>query len=69
MTSTRLLHLRFVAGRRAKSTIIELKENSFETHNCPKPSISVKATSQELLSLFKTMNEIRRLEMACDSVY
>ena len=46
----------------------DFSESSFETHNCPKPPSSTVATKEELLSLYKVMVEIRRLEMACDQV-
>jgi hypothetical protein len=58
------------AGKRnlATSATFEFRENSFETHNCPRPESSTIATREELLELYKVMVEIRRLEMACDQV-
>ena len=56
------------AGSSAAATSFTFSEGSFETHNCPRPSMETAATKDELLSLYKVMVEIRRLEMACDQV-
>lgn len=51
------------------SAKFEFSEATFETHNCPRPPSSTEATREEMIDLFKTMVEIRRLEMACDQAY
>jgi hypothetical protein len=52
----------------ATTAKFQFAEECFETHNCPRPSSETSTTREELLSLFKVMVEIRRLEMACDQV-
>lgn len=63
-------HIRSVKTKSASGAGIAFtfNEGSFETHNCPRPSMDTMATKDELLSLYKVMVEIRRLEMACDQV-
>ncbi|KAI8924931.1 dehydrogenase E1 component-domain-containing protein [Entophlyctis helioformis] len=46
-----------------------LRDSAFDTHNCPKPALSVEATRDQLLDLYTTMVRIRRLETACDQAY
>jgi pyruvate dehydrogenase E1 component alpha subunit len=61
--------IRRVFQKRALSQTFKFPENTFETHNCEAPSSSTVATKKELFDLYKTMVEIRRLEMACDQAY
>jgi hypothetical protein len=56
------------AGSLSAAHPFTFSEGTFETHNCPHPSMDTTATKEELLSLYKVMVEIRRLEMACDQV-
>jgi pyruvate dehydrogenase E1 component alpha subunit len=41
----------------------------FKAHKCDAPSLSVETSAQELLSFFKTMFTMRRMEIAADSLY
>ncbi|KAJ3275385.1 alpha subunit of pyruvate dehydrogenase [Terramyces sp. JEL0728] len=58
-------------GMRALNTSVtfDFPENTFTTHNCDLPPLQTVATRDEVLSLYKVMVEIRRLEMACDQAY
>ncbi|TPX51712.1 pyruvate dehydrogenase (acetyl-transferring) [Synchytrium endobioticum] len=47
----------------------QLPEDSFQTHNFQPPQLSTKATKSELLTLYRQMLSIRRLETACDQLY
>ncbi|KAI8896907.1 Dehydrogenase, E1 component, partial [Globomyces pollinis-pini] len=55
--------------KRLLSTTFHFNENTFQTHNCDLPPLKTTATKEELLDLYKTMVQIRRLEMACDQAY
>ncbi|CAN1151328.1 hypothetical protein LINPERPRIM_LOCUS28318 [Linum perenne] len=41
----------------------------FTTHKCEPPSRTVDTTSEELMSFFRTMATMRRMEIAADSLY
>ncbi|KAF9522177.1 mitochondrial pyruvate dehydrogenase E1 component beta subunit [Crepidotus variabilis] len=48
---------------------LKLHEDSFSTHLCEKPSLEVQITAQELMTMYKQMQTMRRMEMAADALY
>ncbi|RKO97163.1 hypothetical protein CXG81DRAFT_17676 [Caulochytrium protostelioides] len=47
----------------------ELGPDSFLTHNCDMPALTTTATRGELLDMYRTMSQIRRLETVSDQLY
>jgi hypothetical protein len=50
------------------TTSFDFPKGTFDVHNCPEPVNWTTATTDELLTLYKQMITIRRIEMACDQV-
>jgi pyruvate dehydrogenase E1 component alpha subunit len=48
---------------------LKLHEDSFRAHNCDKPGLEVQVTKDELLTMYKEMQTMRRMEMAADALY
>ncbi|KIL56643.1 hypothetical protein M378DRAFT_16924 [Amanita muscaria Koide BX008] len=48
---------------------LKLQEDSFRAHNCEIPSLEVQVTKGELLTMYKEMQTIRRMEMAAEALY
>jgi len=48
---------------------LKLHEESFRAYNCDKPSLEVQVTKDELLTMYKEMQTMRRMEMAADALY
>ena len=48
---------------------IKLPEDSFQAHNCDKPSLEVQVTKNELLNMYGEMQAVRRMEMAAEELY
>lgn len=48
---------------------VQFPADSFNTHKFPEPPKETTVTGKELLSMFRTMVEIRRLETASDQLY
>lgn len=52
-----------------QSITMKLPEDSFRAHNCEKPSLEVQVTKDELLTMYREMQTIRRLEIAAEALY
>ena len=48
---------------------LELHEDSFRAYNCEHPALKVQVTKDELLTMYKEMQTMRRMEMAADALY
>lgn len=48
---------------------IELPSNSFEGYMLDEPSLKYQVSKDTLLKMYKDMNVVRRMEMACDALY
>lgn len=48
---------------------VRLHEDSFRTYQCEKPELEVQVTKDELLTMYKQMQTMRRMEMAADALY
>ncbi|KDR69217.1 hypothetical protein GALMADRAFT_256055 [Galerina marginata CBS 339.88] len=48
---------------------VKLHEDSFRTHNCEGPDLQVQITKDELLTMYREMQTMRRMEMAADALY
>lgn len=48
---------------------VKLHEDSFRSHRTDTPSLEVEVSKEELLGMYKTMNVMRRMEMAADALY
>lgn len=46
-----------------------LPESAFKMYNEEAPSLEIETNKEELISLYKNMNRIRRVEMAADGLY
>ncbi|KAF9957004.1 alpha subunit of pyruvate dehydrogenase [Mortierella alpina] len=53
----------------ARDVSIRLPEDSFETYKCDAPSLEVKVKKEDLVSMYKSMVAMRRMEMAADGLY
>jgi hypothetical protein len=53
----------------SQTITIGLPENSFRAHNCEKPSLDVQMTKHELLTMYREMQTVRRMEMAAEELY
>ena len=48
---------------------LKLHEDSFHAHICEKPCLDVHVTKDEVLTVYKDMPTMRRMEMAADALY
>jgi pyruvate dehydrogenase E1 component alpha subunit len=48
---------------------VKLHEGSFQTYQCEPPELEVEVTKDQLLTMFKQMSTVRRMEMAADALY
>ncbi|PFH46705.1 hypothetical protein AMATHDRAFT_153995 [Amanita thiersii Skay4041] len=48
---------------------VKLHEDSFHTFNCDKPELEVQVTKEQLLTMYRQMQTMRRMEMAADALY
>ena len=48
---------------------VQLHQDSFRTYNCDMPNLHVQVTKDQLLSMYKQMQTMRRMEMAADALY
>ncbi|PPQ79298.1 hypothetical protein CVT24_007783, partial [Panaeolus cyanescens] len=48
---------------------VRLHEDSFKSYLCDTPSLDVEVTGEELLTMYKEMQSMRRMEMAADALY
>ena len=53
----------------SKPFTVQLHQDSFHTFNCDSPSLEVEVTKEQLLSMYKQMQTMRRMEMAADALY
>ncbi|KDQ61262.1 hypothetical protein JAAARDRAFT_32259 [Jaapia argillacea MUCL 33604] len=48
---------------------VKLHEDSFHTHNTEAPGLEVEVTKDKLMTMYKQMTTMRRMEMASDALY
>ncbi|CAA7269843.1 unnamed protein product [Cyclocybe aegerita] len=48
---------------------VKLHEDSFQSYLCEKPELELEVTKDELLTMYKEMQTMRRMEMAADALY
>jgi pyruvate dehydrogenase E1 component alpha subunit len=48
---------------------LKLHVDSFRAHNCDMPGLEVQVTKGELLTIYKEMQTMRRMQMAADALY
>ncbi|KAM6500027.1 mitochondrial pyruvate dehydrogenase E1 component beta subunit [Amanita muscaria] len=48
---------------------VKLHEDSFRSHQCEKPELEVEVSKDQLLTMYRQMQTMRRMEMAADSLY
>ncbi|KAJ3503812.1 hypothetical protein NLJ89_g8265 [Agrocybe chaxingu] len=48
---------------------VKLHEDSFRSYLCEKPELELEVTKDELLTMYKEMQTMRRMEMAADALY
>ncbi|CAA7270630.1 unnamed protein product [Cyclocybe aegerita] len=48
---------------------VKLHEDSFRAYLCDKPELELEVTKDELLTMYKEMQTMRRMEMAADALY
>lgn len=48
---------------------VKLHEDSFKAYKCDGPELDVQVTRDELINMYKTMQVMRRMEMAADALY
>ena len=53
----------------SKPFTVKLHEDSFRTHNCDMPGLDVEVTKDQLMTMYKQMQTMRRMEMAADALY
>jgi len=53
----------------SKPFTVELHEDSFQSYQCEKPDLQVEVSKDQLLTMYKQMQTMRRMEMAADSLY
>ena len=49
--------------------LVQLHEDSFQSHLCDTPNLEVQVTRAELLWVYKDIHTMRRMEMAADALY
>lgn len=52
-----------------QSFTVRLHEDSFRSHLCDTPELDVEVTKDGLLTMYKEMQTMRRMEMAADALY
>lgn len=53
----------------AQPFTIKLHEDSFRSHLCETPELDVEISKDTLLTMYKEMQTMRRMEMAADALY
>lgn len=53
----------------SKPFTVKLHEDSFRAYRTDIPSLDVEVSKDELLGMYKTMQTMRRMEMAADTLY
>lgn len=53
----------------SKPFTVKLHEDSFRGHLTDTPGLEVETSKDELLHMYKTMQTMRRMEMAADALY
>ncbi|KAF8897305.1 dehydrogenase E1 component-domain-containing protein [Infundibulicybe gibba] len=53
----------------SKPFTVKLHEDSFSSYQCEKPELEVEVTKDELLTMYREMQTMRRMEMAADALY
>ena len=48
---------------------VKLHEDSFRGYLCDPPALDVEVSKDMLLGMYRTMNSMRRMEMAADALY
>ncbi|KAG6815976.1 hypothetical protein H0H87_009703 [Tephrocybe sp. NHM501043] len=48
---------------------VKLHEDSFQSYRCDVPELEVEVTKDQLLTMYKQMQLVRRMEMAADALY
>ena len=67
--SSRLVRNTFSHGRKMSTISVDLGAEVFSTHNFEAPSTTVTTNKDELLTIFKQMYEMRRVEITNDTEY
>ena len=68
-TSADTTQLQEALSDHSKSFTVKLHDDSFRTHNCDMPSLDVEVSKDELLTMYRQMQTMRRMEMAADALY
>ena len=69
---TGIQQVRSIQSANADSTqpfTVKLDENSFHSHLCEMPGLDVEVTKDGLLTMYREMQTMRRMEMAADALY
>ncbi|KAF9115339.1 alpha subunit of pyruvate dehydrogenase [Mortierella sp. AM989] len=64
-----LAYRSFASTAVARNVTISLPKTSFETYKCEAPSLEVNIKKDELISMYKSMVIMRRMEMTADALY
>ncbi|KAH9484590.1 Pyruvate dehydrogenase E1 component subunit alpha, mitochondrial [Psilocybe cubensis] len=68
-TTADLTQLRDKPSDPSQPITVKLHEDSFQSYLCDKPDLEVQVTGEELLTMYKEMQTMRRMEMAADALY
>jgi pyruvate dehydrogenase E1 component alpha subunit len=68
-TSADTTQLQEALSDHSKPFTVKLHDDSFRTHNCDMPSLDVEVSKDELLTMYRQMQTMRRMEMAADALY
>ncbi|PPQ87409.1 hypothetical protein CVT25_008105 [Psilocybe cyanescens] len=68
-TTADLTELRDKPSDPSQPITVKLHEDSFQSYLCDKPDLEVQVTGEELLTMYKQMQTMRRMEMAADALY
>ncbi|KAL0946371.1 hypothetical protein HGRIS_012602 [Hohenbuehelia grisea] len=68
-TSADTTELRHTPEDFSKPLTVKLHEESFHGYKCDIPELEVQVTKDELLTMYKQMQTMRRMEMAADALY
>ncbi|KIM86422.1 hypothetical protein PILCRDRAFT_325794 [Piloderma croceum F 1598] len=68
-TSADTTQLQEALSDHSKPFTVKLHDDSFRTFNCDMPSLDVEVSKDELLTMYKQMQTMRRMEMAADALY
>jgi len=63
------LQVRRIHRETSQPIPLTLPEDSFRAHNCEKPGLEVQLTKHELLTMYREMQIIRRMEMEAEELY